>query len=152
MPALATNKKARFDYEILETYEAGLVLTGGEVKSIRAGHVKLSGAFVTFHGDTAYLTNAHISAYPFAAPNHKHEPDRSRKLLLKKKEIDYLRGKMQEQGLTIVPLSVYTKKRLLKIEIGVARGKKKFDKRETIKRRDVEREMARERNVKENRN
>lgn len=143
MPHLATNKKARFDYEILDTYEAGLVLTGQEVKSVRAGNVKLTGGYVTFHGDEAMLTNAHISPYKFAAKIEEYDPTRSRKLLLKHKEISYLREKLHEKGLTIVPLSLYTKGRHIKLEIGVAKGKKTFDKRESIKKRELDREVGR---------
>lgn len=145
MPTYATNKRARFDYEILDTVEAGLVLTGGEVKSIRDGSVRLTGSFVTFHGNDAFLINCHISRFKKAGPSIPHDPDRSKKLLLKKKQIDYLRGKTQEEGLTIVPLSVYTRGSRIKVEVGIARGKKKYDKREKLKKRDIEREMARTR-------
>jgi SsrA-binding protein len=143
MSTFAENRKIRFDYEILETLQAGIVLSGQEVKSVRAGHLSLTGTFVTFHGDTALLTNAHISPYKYAGVLPDYEPTRSRRLLLKKREITYLRGKTQEQGLTIVPLQVYSKDRLIKVEIAVARGKKLFDKRESIKKRDVEREIRR---------
>ena len=132
--SLTENKKAFFDYEILEKLEAGLVLTGPEVKSAKAGHMNLKGSYVTFHGGDALLTNAHISAYQPAGKNPDYDPTRSRRLLLKKKEIDYLRSKSQEKGLTIVPLKVYTKNRFVKVEVGVARGKKQFDKRESIKK------------------
>ena len=139
----STNKRARFDYDILDTYEAGLVLSGPEVKSIRTQSVKLAGSFVTFHGDDANLINLHIPKYQKASTLNNYNPDRSRRLLLRKKEIDYLRGKAQENSLTIIPLSLYTKGPFIKVEIGVARGKKKYDKREKIKRRDIEREMRR---------
>ncbi len=145
MPTYAVNKRARFDYEILDTTEAGLVLSGVEVKSIRTGSIKLLGAFVTFHDNTALLTNLHIPKYAKASTIQSYNPDRSRKLLLKKKEIDKLRGKSQEQGLTIVPLSLYTKGPLIKLEIGVARGLKKYDKRDKLKKRDIKRDMMRER-------
>lgn len=143
MSVYAKNKKARFDYEILETIEAGLVLTGPEVKSIRTGNIKLTGGFITTHNNEAYLTNAHISKYKYSNIKN-YDPERSRKLLLSTKEINYLRGKSQERGLTIVPLSVYTKGRHIKIEIGVARGKKKYDKRRVIKEREQKRETERE--------
>lgn len=143
MPQYSVNKRARFDYEILTTYEAGLVLTGQEVKSVRAGQAKLAGAFVTFHGTDAMLTNAHITKYQQAGPLPDYDPDHSRKLLLAKREIDSLRGKSTEAGLTIIPLSLYTKGRHIKVEIGVAKGKKTYDKRETIKKRDVQREIKR---------
>lgn len=143
MTTYAENKKARFDYEILETYEAGLVLTGQEVKSVRTGHISLKGAFITFHGHDALLTNAHISKYKYAGKAPDYEPERSRKILLKKREIDYLRGKTQEKGLTVIPLSIYTKGRHIKVEIAVCRGKKKYDKRESIKERELRVEIAR---------
>lgn len=143
MPIYALNKKARFDYEILETIEAGLVLLGHEVKSVRQGNINLKNAFITFHGTDALLTNAHIGKYTFAGNITHYEPDRSRKLLLTKKQIEHLRGKSLEAGLTIVPLSVYTKDPNIKIEIAVAKGKKKYDKREVTKRRETDREMKR---------
>lgn len=143
MPTYTINKRARFDYEILETVEGGLVLTGPEVKSIRTNSVQLGGSFITFHNNIPYLTNIHIPPYKFAGSVKDYEPERSRVVLLRKKEIDFLRGKSQEDGLTIVPLSLYTKGRRIKIEIAVARGKKKFDKRETIKKRELDREVRR---------
>lgn len=143
MPALTTNKKARFDYQILETFEAGIVLSGQEVKSVRSGGARLTGAFVTFHGNTPLLTNALIPLYKNAALSKEYIPDASRKLLLKKREINHLRGKLEQKGLTIVPLSLYTSGRLIKLEIGLAQGKKTFDKRHSIKERDTKREIAR---------
>lgn len=143
MKPYADNKKARFDYEILETYEAGLVLSGNEVKSIRNSNVNLKGGFVTFHGNDAFIINVHIPRYKYAGVLPNYDPERSRKLLLKKKEISYLRGKSQEKGLTIVPLTLYNKGRHIKVEIAVARGKKKYDKRESVKKREVDREVQR---------
>jgi len=143
MPPYAINKKAQFDYEFLEKYEAGLVLTGSEVKSIRSGQVSLKGSFVTFYNNQAFLINTHIPPYRFAGVQKNYEPERNRALLLKDKEISYLRGKLQEKGLTIVPISLYTKGRHIKLEIAVTRGKKKYDKRESIKKRDLDKEMAR---------
>ncbi len=143
MPVYAVNKKARFDYEILETYEGGLVLSGQEVKSVRNGQAKLAGAFVTFHGSASLLTNAHISKYTHASGLDAYDPTHSRRLLLSKREINYLRGKSQEAGLTIIPLSLYTKGHYIKVEIGIAKGKRQFDKRETIKKRDQDREVKR---------
>lgn len=140
---LARNQKAIFDYDLLEKYEAGLVLSGQEVKSVKDGHLSLKGAFVTFHNNEAFLTGAHISKYKHAGPLLAYDPDQSRKLLLKKRQIEYLRGKSQEQGLTIVPIRVYTKNRLIKVEITVARGRHKYDKREVLKKRDTDREMSR---------
>ena len=142
MPTYALNKKAKFDYEILETFEAGLVLTGQEVKSIRTGHINLKGTYITFHSEKAYLTNAHIPKYKFAGNIRDYNPERSRAILLKSKELRYLRGKLQEKGLTIVPISVYTKGRRIKIKIAVVKGKKKYDKRRSIKKRELDRETA----------
>lgn len=148
MPTLAVNKKANFDYKILETYEAGLKLLGHEVKSVKTGHVNLKGSFVVLKQPKkinrlpeAYLINAHIPLYKFAGSVSKHDPYRSRKLLLKKREIMRLLGKKKEQGLTLVPLKLYTKRSLIKLEFGLGQGKKKFDKREDIKKKDIERQM-----------
>lgn len=143
MPILAKNRRALYEYEILDRLEAGLLLSGAEVKSIRTGHASLAGAYVTFHGEIPYLTNAHIAPYAFAIKNEHYEPTQSRKLLLKKREIAYLRGKLQEKGLTAVPLSLYTKQRYIKLEIGLARGKKLHDKRASVKKREVDREIRR---------
>jgi len=146
---LATNKKAYFDYEILETFEAGIVLSGPEVKSARKGQIDLTGGYISLDKNKIpWLMNVKIAPYPPAAQiQENYQPDQPRKLLLKKKEINYLIGKSQIKGLTILPLKVYTKGSLVKIEIGLARGKKKFDKREIIKKREWQRQ--RERIVKE---
>ncbi len=141
--SLAQNKKALFDYEILEKFEAGLVLTGAETKAVKDGQISLKGSYVNFHNGEAYLLNAHISAYKPAGKLANYDPTHSRRLLLNKKEIRYLQGKIQEKGLTVVPLSVYTKHRFVKVEIAVGRGKQKYDKRETIKKRDLDREIKR---------
>ncbi len=138
---LVDNRKALYDYEVLEKFQAGLVLTGQEVKSVKNGHLSLKGAYVTFHNGDAYLTNAHITKYKQAGNLDDYDPTHSRRLLLKKKEIRYLQGKLEEKGLTIVPLSVYTKNRFVKMEIAVAKGKKQYDKRETLKKRDTQREL-----------
>ncbi len=143
MPQYAKNKKAYFEYEILDTFEAGLVLTGGEVKSIRTGHINMAGSFVSFHKEEAFLTNLHIPRYKNSDPKKEHDPERSRKLLLNRKEINFLRGKSQEKGLTIVPLSVYTKGTNIKVELGLVRGKKLHDKRKTIKDREEKRNIRR---------
>lgn len=142
---LARNQKALFDYDLLEKYEAGLVLSGQEVKSIKDGHLSLKGAFVTFHNNDAFLTGANVTKYKHAGPLPDYDPDRSRKLLLKKRQIEFLREKALEQGLTVVPIRVYTKNRLIKLEIAVARGRHKYDKREVLKKRDADREMSRAR-------
>lgn len=143
MKIFAENKKARFDYEILDTLNAGIVLSGQEVKSVRGGHINLKGSFITFHNNDAILTNAHISPYPFAGEIPNYDPTHSRTLLLHKREINYLRGKSEERGLTIVPLKVYSNNHLIKVEIAVARGKQLFNKKESIKRRDTDREVKR---------
>jgi SsrA-binding protein len=148
MPTLAYNKRANFDYEISDKYEAGIVLLGHEVKSVKTGHVSLKGAFVTVktsgNKPEIYLTNASIPLYKKATTVTGYTPERPRKLLLKKKEINHLIGKKQEQGLTLVPIKIYTKHNLIKLEFGIGRGKKKYDKRETIKKRDVERSLRTE--------
>ncbi|MDO8499387.1 MAG: SsrA-binding protein SmpB [bacterium] len=143
MPTYADNRKALHDYEILEKSEAGIVLSGQETKSVRNGQISLKGAYITFHGATAYLTNARISPYKPAGKLLDYDPEQSRRLLLHKREIAYLRGKTQEMGLTVVPISVYNSGRMIKVEIAVARGKHTYDKREAIKKRDVQREMSR---------
>ena len=143
MESLASNDKVRYDYELLEKLEAGLVLSGHEVKSAKTGHMKLKGAHVTFHRGEAMLTGAHIARYPKAGPLPDYDPERSRKLLLHKKEVNRLRGKREEDGLTIVPIRAYIKDGRIKVELAVARGKKQYEKRETIKKRDLERETRR---------
>jgi SsrA-binding protein len=143
MTVQAENKKAHFNYTILETLEAGLVLSGPEVKSIKLGHVSIRESFVTFRGKDAYLTNTQITPYSHARLPPDYDPAQPRKLLLHKKEIDYLRGKSQQKGLTIVPLKVYTKNQLIKVQIAVAQGKHTYNKKETLKKRDLEREYKR---------
>lgn len=142
MTTFATNRRASFDYQILEKLEAGLKLSGPEVKSIRGGHITLTGAFITFRGQIPYLTGAHIPPYKFGQYPNGYDPTVSRELLLKKKEIAYLREKLQEKGLTALPLSVYTSGRYLKLEIGIGRGKKAYDKRASIKKRELDREIS----------
>lgn len=143
MKDLAFNKRARFDYEILSTHEAGLVLSGQEVKSIKMGHMSLKGAFVTLHNNEFYLTNALVPRYEHASPELSYDPHRSRKLLLKRAEIASLIGKKKADGLTLVPIRVYTKKRYIKLLFGVGRGKKQRDKRQTIKKREDDRKKQR---------
>lgn len=143
MPTLAVNKRASFDYELHDKYEAGLVLTGAEVKSVKAAHMSLKGSFVTIHDNELYLTNANISHYPFASYKTAYDPTRSRKLLLKKSEIKSLVGKLHVKGLTLVPLRVYTKRRLVKLEFAVARGKKAHDKRSEIAKSESKRAIER---------
>ena len=143
MAIFAQNKKAYYDYEILETFEAGMVLIGQEVKAIKTGHISLKGSYVVIKNNELFLIGANIPPYqPKNAPKN-YEPERSRKLLLKKAEIKELIGKSRQKGLTLIPLKVYAKKGKIKLEFGIARGKKKFDKREAIKKRDFEREKRR---------
>ena len=141
--ALVENKKAHLNYEILEEYEAGLELLGGEVKSLRAKLGKLDGSHITVRGGEAYLIGATIAPYQSGNTPTDYEPMRNRKLLLTKKEIAILGAHESQKGLTIVPLRVYNKGRHLKLALGVARGKKKYDKRATLKERDTKREMQR---------
>jgi len=143
MPKLATNKRANFDYELQDTFEAGLCLTGAEVKSAKNGHISLKGSFVTMHNSELYLTNATIARYPFANIKLAYDPTRSRKLLVRKAEIKSLIGKMHTKGLTLVPLRVYTKKRLIKLEFAIARGKKAHDKRADIAKSESKRSIER---------
>jgi SsrA-binding protein len=137
---ITQNKKARFDYMIEESYEAGVVLLGTEVKSIKNGKINLSDSYADFRNGELFLVNCNISQYPFSH-HENHEPLRSRKLLMKKREMKRLSGKVIERGFTLVPLKVYLKRGYVKIEIGLAKGKKAFDKRETIKKRDQERDI-----------
>lgn len=141
MPTLATNKKARFDYEILETFEGGLKLSGHEVKAIKTGHLKLQGAFLHIRNGELWLKNAFVGKYQPAGDLPNYDPYQDRKVLVNKKELKKFLGKHHSQGLTLVPLSVYTRGNLLKLEFALARGKKKYEKRETIKKRDVERQL-----------
>lgn len=144
MPNLIEHKKAHFDYEILETYEAGIQLFGTEVKSLRDHQGKLEGAHVTVRGGEAFLLNAEIPPYQAANAPADYDPKRNRRLLLTKKELAELALAEDKQGLTIIPLSMYNKGRLIKVKLGIARGKKKGDKRETIKKREALRDIARE--------
>ena len=139
---LAQNKKARHDYQILETIEAGLVLTGTEIKSVRERRINLKDGFAQIHNGEAWLMNVHISEYT-QGNRFNHDPLRARKLLLHKKEIQKLTGQTSEKGITIVPLKVYLKHGFAKVSLGVAQGKHEYDKRETLKRRAQDREMER---------
>jgi SsrA-binding protein len=139
---ISDNKKARFDYEIIETFEAGLVLTGSEVKSLRAGSCSLKDSYVAFRGHEAFLQKAHIPVYAASSYNN-HEPERVRKLLLHEHELDKINAAITEKGLTCVPLKIYFKKSMAKVEIAIARGKKKGDKRQAIKGREADREVQR---------
>lgn len=144
MPILATNKRAMFDYEILEKFEAGLVLAGYEVKAARLGHISLKGAYVVITGGEAFLLNAHISPYQPKNMPPDYEPTRTRKLLLHKNQINRLIGESKEKGLTLIPLSVYTNTiGKIKVSFAVARGKKQFDKRAAIEERESKRNLQR---------
>lgn len=131
----ATNRQARSAYQILDTFEAGLVLTGSEVKSIKTSNLNLKGCFATLQNGELILKNCHVSPYKFGAKT-EYDPLRPRKLLLHKKEIAVIIGKLAQKGLTIVPLSVYSRNNKIKVELGIARGKKLHDKREDIKTRE----------------
>lgn len=139
---ICINRKARFDYNIEEKYETGIVLTGGEVKSLREGRANLKDSYGRIDKGQLFLLNAHISDYK---PAHyfNGDPTRTRKLLMHKKEILRLMGKVQEQGLTLIPLRLYFKNSRAKVELALARGKKVYDKRETIREREVQRDIAR---------
>ena len=139
---VAVNRKARHDYIIEDTVEAGLVLTGSEIKSIRAGQVNLRDGYAAIRNGEAWLLNVHISPYKQASYQN-HEAKRDRKLLLHRRELNRLTGKLQEKGLTLVPLRLYLKDSRAKIELGLARGKKSYDKRETLRERSDQRQIER---------
>lgn len=139
---VSTNKKARFEFFILETFEAGLVLKGTEIKSVRSGQISLQEAYVRTNGAEICLIGAHIAPYEHASA-FQHDPKRDRKLLMHKKEIRKLYDEVRIKGMTLVPIRVYLKGGRAKLEIGLAKGKKQYDKRESIKERDVERESSR---------
>jgi len=139
---VATNRKARFEYQLLETFEAGMVLKGTEIKSVRRGQISLQESYVRTDGKQAWLVGAHIAPYEHASA-FQHDPDREKKLLLNKREIRELYDAVRIKGLTIIPVRVYLKGGRAKVEIAIAKGKKKYDKREAIKKRDFEREESR---------
>ncbi len=138
-----TNPRAHYDYEILDTFEAGIALTGPEVKSAKARRMSLKGAFVRIKDNEVFLVNAQIQPYQFARQEN-YDPTRSRKLLLKKKEIISLATKIKQKKLTLIPISCYTKRGWIKIKVGLGRGKKEYEKREAKKKKDIEREVERE--------
>ena len=140
--SIARNRRARFDYHLLETFEAGLALTGTEVKSLRSGKASIADAYGVVQGGEVFLLNAHIQPYERGGYVN-HEPTRSRKLLLHRREIRRLIGAVEREGLTLIPLELYFKKGVAKVALALAKGKKQHDKRETEKQRDAEREMAR---------
>lgn len=147
MKVVATNRKARHDYSILENYEAGIVLKGTEIKSIREGKVNIADAYVSFRNEEAYVVNMHVAKYK-QGNIYNHNETRNRKLLLRKKEIIKLFNKTTREGLTIIPLKVYIDKGLCKLEIGVAKGKKQYDKRQSLKEKDAKKRM--DKNIKNN--
>ncbi len=142
MRTVATNRRARHDYFIDDTYEAGIALTGTEIKSVREGRVNLREGYAVIRGGEVWLMDVHISPYSHGG-RENHDPKRARKLLLHRWEINRLEGKVRERSNTLVPLRIYLRDGLAKVEIGLARGKREYDKRETIARRDAEREMRR---------
>ena len=139
---VATNRKARYDYHILDTYEAGVALTGSEIKSVRAGRVSLREGYVTLRNGELWLVNCHIAAYDQAG-RLNHEPRRDRKLLLHRRQIDRLARDLQEPGYTIVPLRMYLKNNWAKVEIALVRGKRQYDKRQAIAKREAARQIRR---------
>ena len=143
MAEYATNPKAGFDYKILETIEAGIVLEGHEVKAIKTGKASIKGSYVKIYNEEAFLVGATISPYQPANTPKKYDPQRSRKLLLSKKQISEFIGLSQSQGLTLIPLKFYDRKSKIKLLVGVAKGKKKYDKREMIKKKDLARAKQR---------
>lgn len=144
MKALISHKRATFDFEILETFEAGISLLGTEVKSIRSGQGKLDGAHVIIRGKEAFLVNASIPAFQKKNASDSYDPERPRKLLMTQKELAELEQKSEKQGLTIVPIKCYNKGSKLKLEVAIARGKKKQDKRQSIQNSDTKRDIERE--------
>lgn len=145
MKTITKNKEGLFSYEILEAWQAGIVLSGPEVKSIKLGQISLKGSFIQLDAQRElWLVNAYVAPYkPAKNAQAGYDPYQKRKLLLNKREIDSIIGKYAQKGLTIIPISVYTNRRLVKIEIGLARGKRQIDKRETIKKREIAREIRR---------
>jgi SsrA-binding protein len=139
---ISDNKKARFDYTIVETWEAGIALMGSEVKSLRDGQVNLKDSYIAFRGHEAFLQNAHIGVYQASSYNN-HDPERLRKLLLNRNELLQIQSAIEKKGLACIPLKIYFKKGRVKLEIALGKGKKKGDKRQSIKAREADREMAR---------
>src|SRR5487761_1182201 len=140
---VAQNRRARHDYEILETFECGLALSGAEVKSIRAGHIALQDAYARIDGGEAWLVGAHVAPYEYASGYGRFEPDRPRKLLLHREQLDELSGRVAQKALTLVPLSVYFRDGRAKVELALARGRRLYDKRHAIAEREAAREASR---------
>ncbi|MBI2426984.1 MAG: SsrA-binding protein SmpB [Candidatus Kerfeldbacteria bacterium] len=144
MSILAISKGIQNSFDILDTWEAGIVLTGPEVKSVRMKRMNLKGSYISLEKGELWLKGAHISAYePAATVQRNYDPSHTRKLLVRKQELHSLVGKLNEKGLTILPLNVYTKARLIKVEVALVRGKKKHDKRAVIKKREIDRDIRR---------
>ncbi len=143
MPNLAENRYARHEYSILETFEAGIILSGAEVKSAKAGQINLRGSYVNVRDNAAWIVNMHIAPYQKANQPPGYSPTRTRKLLLNRHEIDTLIGKSKAQGQTVIPLAVYSKRGIVKVELALVRGKKAQDKRASIKKREASRDIAR---------
>jgi SsrA-binding protein len=141
MPTYATNKRAAHDYEFLEKFEGGLKLSGPEVKSVKAGHIQLQGSFLFLRGGELWLKGANVTKYGPAGEQPGYDATRDRKVLLHRRELSRLVGKTHENGLTLVPISVYAKGSLVKLAFALARGKKQYEKREAIKKRDADREI-----------
>lgn len=145
MKIVATNKKGYSNYDIIETVEAGIALLGNEVKSLRMGMVNIKDSYAVVKNGEVYLLNLHISPYPYSSPFIKYDPQRERKLLLHKKEIRKLYGKVKEKGLTLIPLEIYFNDRgKAKVKLALARGRKKWEKKEVIKEREIKKEIGRE--------
>lgn len=144
MKVYSENRKAGFDYEILEKFEAGLVLFGQEVKSIKTGHINLAGSYVIFRAGEPYWIGVKIPPYQPNNAGADYNEERVRKILLNKKEIDYLAGRTKQKGFSLIPLKIYENNGRVKLEFGLARGKKKYNKKESIKKRDTEREIQRD--------
>ena len=138
---ISLNRKAGFEYILLEKFEAGLELKGTEIKSLRLGTCQLKDSYISFRKNEAYLQNAHISPYKSSSISDNHEPERIRKLLLHRNELNKIKGSIQKKGLTCIPTKVYLKHGLAKIEIALAKGKKKWDKRESSKKKTIQREI-----------
>ena len=141
---VASNRRARHDYDILETFEAGIALVGGEVKAMRAGQVQLKDSYARVDRGQAWLLGVHVAPYVYSNGFGSYEPERPRKLLLHRREIDELAGRSQQEALTIIPLSIYFKEGRAKVELGLARGRKSYDKRHVIAARDAARDAERE--------
>ncbi len=141
---VALNRRARFDYHVDETFECGICLLGSEVKSIRDGKVSFPDAFAEISAGEVWLRNFRVAEYPFSSQAFQHDPDRKKKLLLRSSEIKRLDRRVREKGYTLIPLSIYLKRGLVKIELGLCKGKKQYDKRSDIRERDLDREMRRD--------